>query len=375
MNLQQLNDFERLAVMYKTGRISVAFIASYLSLSHRHVRRLLRGSSAKPNRSSPNRLSDEIRAYLIEEKQAHSNFNCQWLSEMASDRFVRPISRSSVWRILKEANVLPRGISVPVVLRHRFEAQATGDIVQMDTTWGYWLDGKPLYLTLLLDDHSRMILAARWTTRETLSHNMSLIRETVENHGVFKVLYTDNAVWFKAIRHNRSIYQTHAKEEYESQIGRACRELGIIHVTHKPYEPQGKGKVERIFRFIQERFVSEIIEDPVPVWLIEKKFKAWIEWYNQKHVNRTTGETAKKRFDPKGFKPLSITQARRMDDIFCIKETRVVDKCNQFSYEGKQYTIAGNQSFSHQRLILHVHPGKKIRVFQTDRFICELPIV
>lgn len=374
MHLQQWNDFKRLQALHRTGSVSTDFIASYFDMSSGHVRRLLREGKEPGNHTSWNRIQDEVREFVVEAAQDQPHLNCQWLSEMVSDRFARPVSRSSVWRILKAEGLLTdRELSTPV-LRRRFEASASGELVQMDTTWGYWLGGERLYLTVMLDDHSRMLLASRFSLEETLWHNMTLIREAVEQHGMFKVLYTDNAVWFKAIRHNRSVYQTHRQGEYESQIGRACRELGIVHVTHKPYEPQGKGKVERFFRFVQERFISQIVEDTVPLWLINKKFGEWADWYNTHHVNRSIGCPPQKRFDPIGFKPLCVTERQKLDDIFCIRETRVVDKCNRFSFQGASYEIPGSRSLAHRTLTVHVHPGVKIRVWHGSTFVCELPI-
>jgi transposase InsO family protein len=370
MNIEKHNDFKRLAAMHQTGRTTPSFIAAYLQLSARHVRRLLAGFHSPKQKIAWNRIGKEVREYLITEKREHQNYNCQWLAELASDRFLRPLSRSTVWRVLKNEGLLHGKPDTPV-LRKRFEAQASGDLVQMDTTWGYWLGGRRLYLILLLDDHSRMILRGRFFLEETLWHNMTMIRETVEKHGKFKVLYTDNASWFKAIRHDRSFYQRHRQHEYESEITRACRDLGIVHVTHKPYEPQGKGKVERIFRFIQERFVSELDDPHMDLWLINKKWDEWSRWYNARHKNRTTGETAQKRFDPKGFKPLSDTEREKLDDIFCIRETRTVDKCNQFSYQGRVYVIPGSRTYAHQKVDLAIVPGRKIRVWHLTKLVAE----
>lgn len=373
MLIDKFNDLVRLAAYYRSGHTSVEFIARYLALSPRQVRRLLTDLTPPEPRTAWNRLPENVRSFLIQEKQDRPERNCQWLAELASDRFGRTINQSTVWRLLTREGLLRRSPATPT-LRKRFEATAPGDLIQMDTTWGYWLGNKRLYLTILIDDYSRYLLTARWALSETLWHNMSLIRETIETYGRFKVLYTDNASWFKVIRHNRSIYQNHQKYEYESEITRACRELGIVHVTHKPYEPQGKGKVERLFRFIQERFVAELDSPEIPLYVINKKFEAWRQWYNEKHVNRTTGQVPKKRFNPAGFTPLSGVQLKQLDDTFCLKDTRVIDKCNEFSFEGTQYHLPGTRSYAHRTVELHVHPKQKIRVFFEGKLLTEFLI-
>lgn len=373
MILDQFNDFVRLSALYRQGRTSAGFIARHLGISLRHTWRLLEHPHPPRSRESWNRIPHEIREYVVEQKRENPHYNCQWLSELASDRFARGISQVSVWRLLRQEGLLHRSPATPI-LRKRFEAQTAGDLVQMDTTWGYWLGNQRLYLTILLDDHSRYLLSARWTLAETLWHNMRLIRETVERYGCFQVLYTDNASWFKVIRHNRSIYQTHRQSAYESEITRACRDLGIVHITHQPYQPQGKGKVERIFRFIQERFVADLDSPEMPLYVINKKFQTWMEWYNTKHVNRTIGCVPKKRFDPGRFQPLSGQRKRQLDDVFCIKDTRVVDKCNEFSFEGTIYRLPGGRSFAHRTVELHIHPKQKIRVWFLGKLLGELPI-
>lgn len=374
MTQEQCDDFLRLSGLYRLGHISAHAIAQACGLSVRHVRRLLTHLPVPSSRQPWNRLSDEIRSFIIEQKKERPSFNCQRLCELASDRFARPVSQSSVWRILHGEDLLGRTQHSPV-LRQRFESGSCGELVQMDTTWGYWLGDRRLYLILLLDDHSRCILHARFFLKETLWHNMVMVREVVETYGIFKVLYTDNASWFKVIRHNKSSHQVHSQHEYESDITKACRELGIVHVTHKPYEPQGKGKIERLFRFIQERFVSELDDLQMELWLINKKFQDWVKWYNTLHKNRTTGQTPQKRFDPTGFKPLCVTERRTLDDIFCIRETRTVDKCNEFRYQGASYRLPTNRSLAHRKVDLHIHPSKKIRVWFQGQFIAELPIL
>lgn len=374
MTFEQFNDFVRLAELYRSGRTTASFIARAMSVSERHVRRLLRDLTPPTPRKAWNRIDDDMRTFLVEAKKETPAYNCQWLSELASDRFGTPVSQSSVWRILRDANLTPPH-QTAAVLRERFETEHSADLVQMDTTWGFWLGARRLYLILLLDDHSRLILHGKFFLEETLWHNMDMIRETIEKHGTFRVLYTDNAVWFKAIRHNRSRFETHTQASYESEITRACRDLGIVHVTHKPYEPQGKGKIERLFRFIQERFVSQLDDPEMALWLVNKKFVAWMDWYNTKHTHRTTGQTPQKRFEPQRFKPLSVTERRKLDDIFCIRETRTVDKCNEFRYGGQHYHIPGSDVYAHRRVDLHIHPHSKMRIWYKGRFLCELPII
>lgn len=374
MTFEQYANLEHFAQFYEKGALSSAFIAEELKITQQHARRLLKGLRPPKKRFAWNRLGFEIRQFVIETKKEHGRYNCQWISELASDKFGRSVSQSSVHRILSKENLL----NCPPPerkARSRFEAEKCGDLVQMDTTWGYWLDGKRLCLILLLDDYSRYILHARFVLHDTADANMAMIRETVEKYGTFRLLYTDNASFFKPIRHNEGFTQLNSKTEYESNITRACRELGITHITHKPYEPQSKGKIERLFRFIQERLIDEeIVDDPsyLPLYVAQKKLNRWIEWYNEKHVNRTTRKTPKERFDPNGFTPLPADKC--LDDIFCLKDSRKVDACNEFSYQGVRYAIPTEHNMVGCKVQLHILPERSIRVWHMEKFVCEIPM-
>jgi putative transposase len=357
--------------LIRSGSLPATLAARLLDISARQLRRYLQGQGMLP-RVAWNRITEDMKREVIALKHDNPNFNCQWISELISDKFEQPISQSSVWRILKAEHLLEQEKERPIV-RARFEAAGSGDLVQLDTSWGYWIDGERLNLILLLDDYSRYILAAEFFWEDSAYNNMWMIRDVVTDYGCFKVLYTDNASFFKYHSYRPSYYRNFKQTEYESEITRALKEIGIAHISHKPYQPQGKGKIERIFRFIQERVISQFEKkkvnclDDANTLLWE-----WIDWYNEKHINRTTGQTPKKRFDPKGFTPLP--GRINLDDIFCFKDTRKVDSCNSFSFEGTTYVIPKEHCMVAFTVDLHIHPYQRIRVFHQSKFICELPM-
>lgn len=371
MTQSQLVRLQSFLPLIRSGSLPSNLAARLLDISGRQLRRYLQGEGLLP-RVAWNRITEEMKQEVVALKKENPNLNCQWVSELVSDRFEQPISQPSVWRILKSENLLTKEIGASVV-RARFEAERPGDLVQMDTTWGYWVNGERINLILLLDDHSRYIMAAEFFWEDSAYNNMQMIRDVVRDYGCFKVLYTDNASFFKAIRYNQSRFYSFKQPEYESEITRACRQIGITHITHKPYQPQGKGKIERIFRFIQERVISQFEKEKVTdLESANGLLWEWIDWYHEKHVNRTTGETPKKRFNPNGFIPLSGEV--NLDDVFCFKDTRKVDSCNSFSFEGTTYVIPKEHCMVAFKVELHIHPYRFIRVFHNGKFLCELPI-
>jgi len=51
-----------------------------------------------------------------------------------------------------------------------------------------------------------------------------------------------------------------------------------------------------------------------------------------------------------------------------------VDKCNQFSYQGTQYTIHTDLILGACKVNLCIIPERSIRVFYHNNFVCELAI-
>lgn len=321
-------------------------------------------SGEKDHRGGHNRLNKDLTQAILDNKKQYPHRSIQHVADCVSED-IAPVSYSTVYRILEKADLLGTHEKKQMRVFKRFEASSFGERLQMDTTSGAWMKGyRLIYLIAVIDDHSRMLLGWKWVDSDSAWNNMQVLRCVYEKYGLPQTLYTDNASMFKTIRHNKSIYQKHRQEGYETEIQRCMRELGVTMFSHKPYEPQSKGKVERFFRFVQERFVRE--HTATNLLELNEQFDVWARWYNTKHVNRTTGSKPKDRRTPTVFTPVS--SKRKLDSAFSFKSTRKVDKCNTFSLEGNYYTLKKNISFYHQSVDLESTPFE-IRVYKNGTFI------
>jgi len=309
-----------------------------LGVSPRQIQRLKHQDLTKPKLPQIpwNRKSREVIDLVLEAKEEYLHRSNQRIAELVSDRLGEPLCGHTVRKILiEEEKYTPRGRNQKVY--SRFEATSFGELLQLDTAEGAWLSGyRRIYLILFVDDYSRKIVGARFVSSDSTWNNMLVIREVLEEYGKPKGIYTDNSSKFKTIRHNQSMYQNHRDNaEYETEIQRVMRELNIPFFAHKPYQPQAKGKIERLFRFIQERFIRE--HTATTLEELNFQFAVWIKWYNTKHKVRTTGKIPKERVTPNGWTPLSGKDD--LDRIFCYKLTRKVDLRHEFTYDGQTYTL------------------------------------
>lgn len=357
------------------GLCSPSQAALSLDVSQRQVQRLVKAFkeggdnplilSPKP-RNYWNKKSDKIIDLVISLKKESPYRSNYAIADLVKEDTGEGMCPTTVRKILLDNNCYQKE-DVKRRTFKKFEAKKFGHILQMDTMEGCWLPGYyRTKLILILDDYSRAILGFRWAPNDDTWQNMLVLRGIIEKYGIPKMIYTDNDSKFRTIRHG-SIYFKYHQEEYQTEIHKALNQLGILLINHPPYQAFCKGKVERLFRFIQERFIPEMKANDFEE--LNQEFSEWVKWYNSNHINRMTGITPKKRFEPKAFKPLSGKED--LDWIFSIKISRNIDKYNSFSLDGIRYLLKKQYCLVGDTVELAVNPTHKIRVYLNGKFIQE----
>jgi hypothetical protein len=208
----------------------------------------------------------------------------------------------------------------------------------MDTSIGAWLEGyRRVCVVVILDDYSRAVVAARVFATDSAYHTLLTLRQAMGRYGRPRVLYTDNDSKFRLTRYQHSRFHTYSQETLEglveTEVGRALRELDVQLLSHLPGNARAKGKIERFFRFLQERVLdhnrAESLEE------LQTLIDRWVEDYNAHHVNRDTDCTPVERLSPS----VARTLEGSADDIFCLREERKVAKDHTFTLDGVTYTL------------------------------------
>jgi putative transposase len=324
--------------------LTVKQAAKELGVSLSHAKRLWRiyrdsnGDLARLTprihaRTSPV-LTDDVRQKIADLATQYPDWSCLQLTERLQEDGVA-ISRETVRQAFHAVRKDRIGKSGKTKPSTRFEAHCFGEIVQMDTCVGAWLQGSGYQnLIVCLDDCSRFVVSAGIFSTDSTWTNMCVIRQMIESWGLPGILYTDNASHFKVIRH-KDLKPWNYPDHYRTRIQEVLAQLGITHVAHHPFNPRAKGKIERFFRFIQGR----LLKPNTARNLIELNFQLhqWLKWYNLEHVNWTTKQKPCERTSPSSFRP--VPQGTKLDDIFVSKETRRVNGDNSFSFRSKMYFI------------------------------------
>jgi len=206
--------------------------------------------------------------------------------------------------------------------RKAFETEYFGALWQADTCYfPYIPDGsgkkRRTYLVLILDDYSRMIVGARIYFSDSAENFQATLKTAVSVHGIVQKLYCD-----------------HGSPYINKQLEFICADIGTI-LRHPPVrDSSAKGKCERVFRSIKERWLYGI--DTSKIKSLEEfntLLTAHIREYNMmKHSS--TGEAPMDRFlRTRGI--ISAPQSREwLDDKFMNRVTRKVNGDSTVKLEG-----------------------------------------
>jgi hypothetical protein len=116
-----------------------------------------------------------------------------------------------------------------------------------------------------MDDHSRMIIHARFYESENFDTLKSALRESVQRRGLATKFYVDNGACYRA-----------------GSLEQITAALGIQLIHSGPYTPQGRGKIERWFRHVREDFLPRHNLSDMTFEEINAALEAWVSAYNDR---------------------------------------------------------------------------------------------
>jgi putative transposase len=122
------------------------------------------------------------------------------------------------------------------------------------------------------------------------------------------------------------------------QLLRACAVLGVQLVHSRPWRPQGRGKIERAFRTVNDQFVVELAHSEIDsLEKLNSLFSAWVESVYHRQVHSETGAAPLERFLSAGA-PAPVDPAL-LRDAFLWSEKRKVNKVAGCSLFGNEYEV------------------------------------
>jgi transposase len=255
MDAKQLKIY-RLGCEVLAGKLSIKEFSELIGKSYRQSQRIVKrieeedfygvfhkNLGAKVHNKTPERLEALIVDLL---KFKYNGFNLTHFKEMIEKYEGIKISKSSLHRIASKHNLVknPRRVK-----RRSFKPRARlpreGMLIQFDGSEHIWFGDHKSDLIAAIDDATGKIIAAEFFYGEKSLHCMKVIKKVVDDHGIPEAFYMDQAGIFGKV-----------DRDWESQIARAFEQLNIQLILAS--SPQAKGRVERLFRTLQDRLIAEL---------------------------------------------------------------------------------------------------------------------
>jgi len=219
--------------------------------------------------------------------------------------------------------------------------ESIGALIQHDASKHLWapLAKQKWFLITSIDDYSRMLLFADFFPAETSWAHIQAAQSLIQTYGIPFKYYVDSLRVFRFVQGRDSVWRNHVlqTDDVETQWQKVMGQLSIK-VSHA-LSPQAKGKIERPYRWLQDRIVRTCIYDNLST--IEEArnvLKNEVNRYNNHQVHSTTKEIPAIRFKnalKSGnslFRKFSVPKPFSSPlDIFCLRETRTVNAYRRIS--------------------------------------------
>ena len=86
-----------------------------------------------------------------------------------------------------------------------------------------------------------------------------------------------------------AVYLDNGSPFVSAQLLRACASLGIRLIHSRPGRPEGRGKIERVFRTVRDQFLVEAAHAAIDdVARLNQLFAAWVETVYHRAVHSET---------------------------------------------------------------------------------------
>lgn len=251
-------------------------------------------------------------------------------------------------------------------------------MIQHDSShhrWSPYVNERWCLITSI-DDYSRYLLYSDLVAREHRWSHIESLEAVWLRHGIPFSYYVDSHSIFRFIERRDSVWKRQClkTDEADPQWKRVMNECRVK-VTYA-LSPQAKGKIERPYRWLQDRVVRTCARENIrTVDAARDVLHYEVHRYNQHQIHSTTGEIPILRFEraiKEGqhlFRPFKVPPPfESTKDIFCIKEERTANAYRKISIDGIELRVSGVDPY--QRVELRMVPNKTTNLTEI-RFWCN----
>ena len=227
-------------------------------------------------RSVWNKLPEQEQQAIVELALDKPELSPRELAVTYTDEQARFVSESTVYRLLKSQDLITSPAYILMQASDQFQhpTKCVNELWQTDFTyckvigWGWY------YLSTVLDDYSRYILA--WRLCTTMSAQD--VKDTLDDALKFTGLDT-----VKVERKPR-LLSDNGPSYIASDLAKYLAEQDMDHTRGRPYHPQTQGKIERWHRSLKNRILLENYYFPTE---LEAAIQSFVDHYNNERYHES----------------------------------------------------------------------------------------
>jgi len=378
--------------------IELIYILETLKIKKRRFFQLLKEYVRDPNnfslqykrKSATRRIGADVERNIIKELKEEkkliedkdistTSYNYSYVKDRIYENYKQKVSLPTIInRAKKEGFYKPRKRKKK---SHDREVHSNyiGELIQHDSShhkFSPYAD-KKWYLITSLDDYSRLLLYAKLIERETSWHHIVALQDVFLVRGFPFSYYVDSHSIFRFVQGRDSLWRKHylLTDDVETQWGKVLRDCKVE--PKYALSPQAKGKIERPYRWLQDRIVRTCARERIEtVEGAGKVLKYELDRYNNHQVHSTTKEIPILRFERaikekrSLFREFEIPSPyTSVKDIFCLRMKRKVDVYHKISINNLKLKV--HKAPLREKIELRIAPDEKtglaeVRIWYKD---------
>ena len=281
----------------------------------------------RSDKGIPRALNEDAIAEIYRIKEEHPRMNAtQIYTHLVRESFIpATVSVDSVQRFIRH-NDLKSARDPNLRDRKAFEEDEFGKIWQADTCYLPHIteDGtsKRVYCIMIIDDHSRLLAGGELFYNDNACNFQKVLKDAIATYGIPDKLYVDNGCSYS-----------------NAQLSMICVSLGILLLHTRVRDGASKGKVERHFRTLKERWLYTLdINKITSLSQFNGMLKDYMRDYNTT-FHRGIDTIPLERYQASKDHPRKPESRQWLDDCFYNRITRKVRKDSTISIDKVCYDV------------------------------------
>jgi putative transposase len=223
-----------------------------------------------------NRIPESVQEQVVGLALAHPEKSSRQLAWKFTDEQEYFISESSVYRILKGLDLVQSPAFLMVPAKDKFENPTTkvNELWQTDFTYFKIVDWGWYYLSTVLDDYSRYILAWKLSATMAADDVEETLNIALKKSGLEEV----------RVRHRPRLLSDNGPAYLSKDLKQFLKRKNIEHIRGAPYHPMTQGKIERWHRSMKNVVKLQNYYSPSE---LEQSITEFVDYYNNQRYHES----------------------------------------------------------------------------------------